>query len=208
MTTTLGHVWLSMGNLLCGRLMAVMRIVRSWAICRIWGFKTNGRVYIAGRIFVRAPKRGTVLLGNAVRLFSTRRVNAICRNRTVIDTRKGGVIAIGERSGLSSVMMSSKTAITIGKRVLIGANTCIYDHNFHALKPEDRIDPIRGAENTKSSPVLIEDDCFIGADCMILKGTRIGARSIVAAGSVVFGLDVPPDSLVRGNPAVIAGSRK
>ena len=37
----------------------------------------------------------------------------------------------------------------------------------------------------------------------ILKGSSIGDRSIVSAGSVVCGLDVPPDSLVRGNPAVV-----
>ena len=126
----------------------------------------------------------------------------------MIDTRKGGVITVKEQSGLSSVILSSKKAITIGRRVLIGANTCIYDHNFHALKAEDRIDAIRGAENVKSAPVIIEDNCFIGANCIILKGTRIGAGSLVAAGSVVFGLDVPPNSLVRGNPAVVVGGKK
>ena len=51
--------------------------------------------------------------------------------------------------------------------------------------------------------IVIGDDVFIGTNAIILKGTKIGNRSVVAAGSVVFGLDIPPDSLVRGNPAVI-----
>jgi len=38
-----------------------------------------------------------------------------------------------------------------------------------------------------------------------LKGTHLGPRTIVAAGSVVFGLDVPSDSLVKGNPARVIG---
>ena len=78
----------------------------------------------------------------------------------------------------------------------------IFDHDFHSLDAavrrtsQDRL-------NVRSKPVVIEDDCFIGTNAIILKGTHLGERTIVAAGSVVFGLDVPPDSLVKGNPAVV-----
>ena len=58
----------------------------------------------------------------------------------------------------------------------------------------------------RSKPVVIEDDCFIGTNAIILKGTHLGARSIVAAGSVVAGLDVPADSMVKGNPAQVVYS--
>lgn len=44
--------------------------------------------------------------------------------------------------------------------------------------------------------------CFIGAHCIILPGVRVGDESIVAAGAVVT-KDVPPRSIVAGNPAVI-----
>ena len=40
-------------------------------------------------------------------------------------------------------------------------------------------------EGTKSAPVVIEDDVWVGAHCIILKGVTIGARSIIGAGSVV-----------------------
>ena len=44
--------------------------------------------------------------------------------------------------------------------------------------------------------------CFIGARSIILPGVRIGDESIVAAGSVVT-KDVPPGTIVAGNPATI-----
>ena len=48
--------------------------------------------------------------------------------------------------------------------------------------------------------MVIEDDVFVGTSCLILKGVTIGARSVIAAGSVVTH-NVPPDEIWGGNPA-------
>lgn len=48
--------------------------------------------------------------------------------------------------------------------------------------------------------IVVEDDVWIGADATILRGVRLGARSIVAAGATVDD-DVPPDTVVGGVPA-------
>ena len=53
-----------------------------------------------------------------------------------------------------------------------------------------------------SKPIVIEDDVFIGVNCIILKGVTIGARSIVAAGTVVT-KSFPADCIIGGNPAKI-----
>jgi acetyltransferase-like isoleucine patch superfamily enzyme len=53
-----------------------------------------------------------------------------------------------------------------------------------------------------NSPVIIKDNCWIGAKSIILPGLTIGEFSVVAAGSVVT-KDVPAYSLVAGVPAVI-----
>ena len=50
--------------------------------------------------------------------------------------------------------------------------------------------------------MVIEDDAFIGMNCIILKGVTIGARSIVAAGSVVT-KSIPADCVAGGNPAKV-----
>ena len=55
--------------------------------------------------------------------------------------------------------------------------------------------------------IVIEDNCFIGADSMILPGVRIRENSIIGAKSVVIN-DVPPGSLVLGVPARVFSTTK
>ena len=57
----------------------------------------------------------------------------------------------------------------------------------------------------KASPVVIDDDVWIGFNCTILKGVKIGKGSVIAACSVVT-KDVPPNVIVAGNPAKIVKS--
>lgn len=54
-------------------------------------------------------------------------------------------------------------------------------------------------EGTKAAPIVIEDDVWIGAHSIILKGVTIGARSIIGAGSIVT-KSVPADCVAAGNP--------
>lgn len=54
-------------------------------------------------------------------------------------------------------------------------------------------------------PVTIEKNCHVGCNCIILPGVTVGESSIVAAGAVVT-KDVPPHSVVAGNPAKIVKS--
>jgi acetyltransferase-like isoleucine patch superfamily enzyme len=54
----------------------------------------------------------------------------------------------------------------------------------------------------KSAPISIEEDVWIGANCIILKGVTIGARSIIGAGSVVT-KSIPSDCIAAGNPCII-----
>jgi len=53
--------------------------------------------------------------------------------------------------------------------------------------------------------IVIEDNCIIGSNAMLLPNIRIGRNSIVGAGSVVIS-DVPPNSIVMGVPARVIGS--
>lgn len=63
-----------------------------------------------------------------------------------------------------------------------------------------------GSAGDNSAPIVIGDDVFIGANVIILKGTKIGERSVIGAGSVVALKDISPDSLVVGNPARVVRS--
>jgi len=54
-------------------------------------------------------------------------------------------------------------------------------------------------------PIVIEDNCILGQNVVLFANIRIGRNSVVGAGSVVI-TDIPPNSVVMGNPARPFGS--
>jgi acetyltransferase-like isoleucine patch superfamily enzyme len=79
-------------------------------------------------------------------------------------------------------------------------NLLAENHNF------SRVDIAIKAQGVTRAGIVIEHDCWLGANCSILAGVRIGQGSIVATGAVVT-RDVPPYSIVGGVPARIIKSR-
>lgn len=90
----------------------------------------------------------------------------------------------------SSVMCCSE--ITIGPGCAISWGVRILDTDVHQL--------VRDGAASPHAPVHIGKDCWIGAGALILKGTKLGDGSVVAAGAVVAS-EVPSKSLVAGIPA-------
>lgn len=93
----------------------------------------------------------------------------------------------------------ARSSIRIGERSLIGPQTWIVDSDFHGVSPSLR------QTGGKTCPVVVEDDVWIGARAIVLKGVRIGNNAVVGAGCVVS-RDVPPGMIVAGNPMKILGS--
>jgi len=101
---------------------------------------------------------------------------------------------IGHECGLQS-----GRSIRIGRNCLLAGGVQVFDMDGHPLDANLR----RAGEPTPYeaiAPVIIGDDVWVGAGAIILKGVTIGDRAIVAARSVVT-KDVPPDTIVAGNPA-------
>jgi acetyltransferase-like isoleucine patch superfamily enzyme len=88
-------------------------------------------------------------------------------------------------------------SVTIGKDVLIASRVYVSDHDHVYNHPTL---PARWSKELVTRPVIIEDGVWIGEGCVILKGVTIGKRSVIAANSVVT-KDVPPLTVVGGNPA-------
>jgi acetyltransferase-like isoleucine patch superfamily enzyme len=103
-------------------------------------------------------------------------------------------IVIGHGAAMSGVTICAQTRVTLGDRVVIGANSTIVDTDFHGLEPRRRFEPGTAA------PVVVEDDVFIGTQVLVLKGARIGRGSVIGAGSVVSS-DIAPGVVAVGNPA-------
>lgn len=121
--------------------------------------------------------------------------------RTIMVARYGGKIEIGDGFGISGTTIYSTASITIGKNATIGANCKIIDNDFHPLDAEQRRLNLN-EEHTARAPIEIGDNCFIGMNSIILKGTRIGNNVVVGAGSVVHGT-FPDNCIIAGNPAKI-----
>lgn len=177
--------------------------VKTFVIARLWRIKCGKNVRIVGRAIIRSYERNAITIGDNVVFMAAQDQNLVgLVNPTILCANKGGRIVIGRHTGLSSPVINARKRVEIGNYVNVGGNVRIFDHDFHPLNWQARRPPQKSAE-VRVKPVVIEDDCFIGTNAIILKGSHIGARSIVAAGSVVFGLDIPPDSLVKGNPAIV-----
>ncbi|EJL65384.1 acyltransferase [Flavobacterium sp. CF136] len=106
------------------------------------------------------------------------------------------VIQIGNHVGISGATISSNSRITIGNNVLIGSGVLITDSDAHSINPKFRNDKSK----IMSSPIVIEDDVFIGARSIVLKGITIGRGALIGAGSVVS-KDIEAFAIVAGNPA-------
>jgi len=105
-------------------------------------------------------------------------------------------LLIGEGSliGAHSIL-NLDGPITIGRNVSLGPHVAIYT-STHLLGPGSR----RMSLEVIARPVVIEDGVWIGVRSTILPGVVVGRGSVVGAGSVVA-KNVPPDTMVVGNPA-------
>ena len=121
--------------------------------------------------------------------------------RTIVVARYGGKIEIEDGFGISGTTIYSTKSIKIGKNATIGANCKIIDNDFHPLDPEQRRLNLN-EEFTAKAPITIGDNCFIGMNSIILKGTTLGNNVVVGAGSVVHG-SFPDNCIIAGNPAKI-----
>lgn len=107
---------------------------------------------------------------------------------------EGAEIIIGKECGFSGTIISSKKSIIIGNNVNMGANTTIYDHDFHSISG--------GEYKNEPQSVIIEDEVWLGLNVIVLKGVKIGKGAIVAAGSIVS-KSLPPYSISAGIPAKV-----
>jgi maltose O-acetyltransferase len=114
----------------------------------------------------------------------------------------GSDVYIGPRAAFSSAI----STIRIGSKVLFGPEVMIMggDHRFDVVGKYIYDVTVKVPDNDKD--VTIEDDVWIGARVVILKGVTIGRGSVVGAGSVVT-KSIPPYSVAVGNPCRVIRTR-
>lgn len=156
-------------------------------------------LFIKGNLILDIRQGSKLVIGNNVLLNSRNtgyHINMHSPMKLFAD-RYGAEITIGENSRIHGTCIHAFKKIEIGKNCLIAANSQIIDGSGHELclnKPEMRI-----YSTGKAKEILIGDNVWIGANCIILPGTIIGNGSVIAAGSVVHGV-IPGGVLAGGNP--------
>lgn len=108
-----------------------------------------------------------------------------------------GDVLIGDRTriGLGNVIIGP---VKIGNDVMFAQNVVLsgLNHSYEDISlPASQ-------QKVSTIPIIVEDEVWIGANAVITAGVTIGKHSVVAAGSVVV-KDVPPYSVVAGNPGKI-----
>lgn len=161
---------------------------------------------IYGMPIIQKHRKSHIQVGYSLNLRSSIRSNPLSPNHPVIlcTWQSGAVLEIGNNFGMTGGTLCAAERITIGNRVSVGANTTIIDTDFHPLDPEQRV---INPQDAKTSPIVIENDAFIGMSCLILKGVRLGQGCVIGAGSVVT-RDVPAKMVAAGNPAKVIGPVK
>lgn len=104
-----------------------------------------------------------------------------------------GELILGNNVAVNDgVRFECTSSIRIGDRVRIGFGVAIIDNHFHEIYDREK--------RPAGEPIVIENDAWIAAKAVIMPGVTIGEGSVVAAGCVVP-RDVPPFTVVAGNPA-------
>lgn len=137
---------------------------------------------------------GNIRIGAKVQLHSF--PDGTCYRTALSTYFKEAEIIIGNQCAINGTVIHANELVKIGNRCIFGPGTIVSDNDSHRV--------VRDYEtrHTKpvSKPIVIEDNVWIGMNCVIMKGVTIGENSIIAAGSVVT-KNVPPNCVYGGNPA-------
>lgn len=168
------------------------------------------------------------ILTNAIRVararWMLRKVDELGSARIigVVKVRNAGKIVIGDRTLFEGTIVpielgawgaklqigsgtyvnygtniSARAGVTIGDNVAIGQYSIIMDDDYHS--------PLDHRKAGKKAPITIEDDAWLGARVIVLRGAHIGKGAVIGANSVVTGV-IPPYTVAVGSPARVIRS--
>ena len=159
---------------------------------------------IAGSIVINNLRKTQLVIGDHV----------ILRHNKLFCFGKGK-LTIGDYSYLGdNTQIDAAEGVMVGNYCMLSNRVMIQDHTSHPVSPKKRRQQLIDLQkkptdvyDTVIKRVKIEDNVWIGMDALILKGVTIGKNSIVGARAVVT-KNVPPNSIVAGNPARVVKTFK
>jgi|SRR5579859_424738 len=162
---------------------------RVWPLLRAkWALRRCDAVGPWPRLFGRAlvSNHGRIMIGERLLMYG-----GTVRGELV--AAPGGIIEIGDRVFINyGVSISAHKLVKVGNRCQIGNYSLLMDNDYHQAGDKTMLG--------HSKPIILEDDVWLGARVIVLKGVTIGQGAVIGAGSVVT-RDIPPRSVAVGQPA-------
>ena len=164
------------------------RIYKGYYRLRGVRFRAGSNLRVFGSLSIRGP--GKVTFGDDV---------AVYGRTTPWTYAPEARIVVGDNVNIGPVKFGCAREIVIGSNSLVG-EAYIMDTDFHSTRADRRTanPPVRIV------PVHIGTNVWIGQNVGILPGTSIGDNSVVSFGAVCA-REYPPNSIIAGNPAKVAG---
>jgi acetyltransferase-like isoleucine patch superfamily enzyme len=121
-----------------------------------------------------------------------------CKIATFVEIQRG--VVLGRRVKVEAFAFIP-SGVTLEDGVFVGPHVCFTNDRYPAaVDAEGNLLGAGGSGDWEIVSTVVEAGAAIGANATIVCGVRIGAGALVGAGSVVT-KDVPPGTLVVGNPA-------
>jgi len=122
-----------------------------------------------------------------------------CKIASFVEIQRGAVIG---RNVKIEAFVFIPTGVTIADGAFIGPHVCFTNDRYPMAV--SATGALLSAEEWEITPTMVERGASIGANATVVCGVTIGEGALVGAGSVVT-RNVPPHSLVVGNPARLVG---
>lgn len=171
-------------------------------------FRVNGVVLginpkIYNKVYLETRGSTQIMIGDRFICSSDDNYNPLSSNkRASIYVTNNAELIIKNDVGMSSPTIWCASSIKIGNNAHIGANCIIIDTDVHSMDYRHRNFQNEITTDAVSRPIIIEDDVWIGMNCIILKGVTIGAKSVIGAGSIVT-KSIPANCTAAGNPCKV-----
>lgn len=168
------------------KLMSIIRMLINF--CKMQIYKLNGvnvkcpmKIHFGRNVSLRLDKGSSLFLGKDVGF----------RDNVCVIARSNSELILGDNVFLNNgcqVFVHDK--IVLGDDVKCGPNTMFFDHD-HDFRCAGGV----SARQYNCAPIIVGNGTWIGAGCIILKGTKVGDNCVIGAGSVLKG-EIPSNTVV------------
>jgi acetyltransferase-like isoleucine patch superfamily enzyme len=166
----------------------------TWYILRYSLFKGNIRIGFPFKVYAPVTLKGPgkITIGKGCSVYMN-----VFDGLTIVTLTPQARVSIGRGCGLAGLTIRCAGRIEMGNECLTAASI-IQDSMTVNSAPDG---PGARAESMKPKPISIGDNSWLGGQCCVLRGSRIGKYCVVAAGALTHECEIADYRLITGSPS-------